>query len=361
MRVHKFVGLLLASTLVSAQVYAAPPPNFDLPDLVEKVLPSVVNVSSTAIRSYQVYGMDEFLNLWGVPQERKEKQTSLGSGFIINKDGYILTNNHVVEHANEVMITLLDKRQFRAKIIGTDEKMDLALLQVRDKKFSVPDNLLPANLGDSETLRIAESVFAVGNPFGLQHTVTLGIISAKHRTIGSGPFDNYIQTDASINPGNSGGPLFNMKGEVIGINTMIYSRVGQSGGVGFAIPINEAKRLIPDLQKYGRVPRPWLGIMGDRMTPQIEAYFGLHTSEGVLVSNLIQDGPADVAGLKQGDVIIKMDGAAMKEPYDIERVLAKHKPNDSVALEVQRGRKQVEISVKTQELPHLDKLPQGII
>jgi serine protease Do len=326
---------------------SAPPININLPDLVEKVLPSVVNVSSTQIRSYQVFGMDDFLNMWGVPQERKQKQTSLGSGFIISKDGYVLTNNHVVEHASEVEITLLDKRQFRAKIIGTDEKMDLALLQIRDKNFGIPSGLQAVTLGDSDATRIAESVFAVGNPFGLQHTVTVGIISAKHRTIGSGPFDNYLQTDASINPGNSGGPLFNFNGEVVGINTMIYSRVGQSGGVGFAIPTNEAKRHITDLQKYGRVPR--------------QAYFHLDTDEGVIVSNLVEDGPADIAGVKTGDVIINIDGASVKEPYDIDRILSKHRPKDEITLKIQRGRRQVDIPIKMSELPRLDKLPQGII
>jgi serine protease Do len=360
-KIALFAPLLAMVTGCPFAKASAPPININLPDLVEKVLPSVVNVSSTQIRSYQVFGMDDFLNMWGVPQERKQKQTSLGSGFIISKDGYVLTNNHVVEHASEVEITLLDKRQFRAKIIGTDEKMDLALLQIRDKNFGIPSGLQAVTLGDSDATRIAESVFAVGNPFGLQHTVTVGIISAKHRTIGSGPFDNYLQTDASINPGNSGGPLFNFNGEVVGINTMIYSRVGQSGGVGFAIPTNEAKRLIPDLQKYGRVPRPWLGILGDRMTSQIQAYFHLDTDEGVIVSNLVEDGPADIAGVKTGDVIINIDGASVKEPYDIDRILSKHRPKDEITLKIQRGRRQVDIPIKMSELPRLDKLPQGII
>jgi serine protease Do len=355
------VGTFMCACLVQTSSASSPPISINLPDLVEKVLPSVVNVSSTQIRSYQVYGMDDFLNMWGVPQERKQKQTSLGSGFINNTDGYVLTNNHVVEHASEVEITLLDKRQFRARIIGTDEKMDLALLQIRDKNSGVPPGLSSVTLGDSDATRIAESVFAVGNPFGLQHTVTVGIISAKHRTIGSGPFDNYLQTDASINPGNSGGPLFNFNGEVVGINTMIYSRVGQSGGVGFAIPANEAKRLIPDLQKYGRVPRPWLGILADRMTSQIQAYFHLDVSEGVIVSNLVEEGPADGAGVKTGDVIVNIDGTPVKEPYDIDRILSKHRPKDEISMKIQRGRRQVDIRVKMSELPRLDTLPQGII
>jgi serine protease Do len=355
----------LVLPLSTATVWASPPPNADLPDLVEKVLPGVVNVSSTTVTQYRTFGMDEFLNGWGLPQERKERSTSLGSGFIIDNDGYVLTNNHVVEHATEVMVTLYDKRQYKAKIIGTDEKMDLALLQIRptakEQKTLTPSDLQPVPLGDSDAIRIAESVFAVGNPFGLQHTVTLGIISAKHRTIGAGPFDNFIQTDASINPGNSGGPLFNLKGQVIGINTMIFSRTGQSGGVGFAIPVNEAKLILSDLKRYGHVPRPWLGIAADRMTPQLQAYLRIPTAEGVLVYNLVQDGPGDHAGLQQGDVITEMDGAATKEPYDIERALAKHRPNESATLEIQRGTEHLKINVKLRELPSLENIPRGII
>jgi serine protease Do len=336
-----------------------PPPGSDLPDLVDKVLPGVVNVSSTTVMNYTVFGMNDFLNMWGVPQERK--QTSLGSGFVIDKDGYILTNNHVVEHASEVMVTLLDKRVFRAKIIGRDPKMDLALLQVRDKDHKVPEHLEPVPLGDSEAVRIAESVFAVGNPFGLAHTVTLGIVSAKHRTIGQGPFDNFLQTDASINPGNSGGPLFNLKGEVIGINTMIYSRVGQSGGVGFAIPVNEAKLLIPDLKRYGRVPRPWLGVLADTVTPQLETYYNLPVSEGVVVYNLVESGPADRAGFRQGDIIVSVDGSSTKEPYDVERALAKKKPADRADFTIRRGAKKIDIHVKLEELPDREEIPRGII
>ena len=346
---------------LTAVARAAPPPDLSLPDLVEKVLPSVVNVSSTTITRFQVFGMNDFLNFWGIPQERRERTTSLGSGFIIDKGGYVLTNNHVVDHADEVMITLLDKQQYRAKIIGTDQKMDLALLRIQDPKKPLPSNMAAVTFGDSDAARIGESVFAVGNPFGLGHTVTVGIISAKHRTIGAGPFDNFLQTDAAINPGNSGGPLFNMKGRVVGINTMIYSRSGQSGGVGFAIPINEAKSLIPDLKRYGRVPRPWLGIIADRMNPALQAYLHLPVSEGVLVYNLVQDAPADDAGLQEGDVILSMDGAQTKEPYDVERALAKHKPKDTATLVIQRGRHQLHLKVSLRELPSGNNLPKGII
>lgn len=357
----KFPLVLALLALPVASSQAAAPPNPDLPDLVEKVLPGVVNVSSTTVTSYRVFGMEDFLNMWGVPQERKERSTSLGSGFIIDRDGYILTNNHVVAHASEVMVTMSDKKQYRAKIIGTDEKMDLALLQIHDPKAGFPKDLKPVPLGDSDAARIGESVFAVGNPFGLQSTVTTGIVSAKHRTIGAGPFDNFIQTDASINPGNSGGPLFNFKGEVVGINTMIYSRVGQSGGVGFAIPSNEAKKLIPELKRYGHVPRPWLGIAAERINPQIQAYLRLQASEGVLVYNLVEDGPAENAGLQQGDVILEMDGNPTKEPYDVERDLAKHHPNETATLKILRGRRHLDLTVKLHELPSLEQIPRGII
>lgn len=330
-----------------------------LPDLVEKILPGVVNISSTTVINYRVHGMEDFLRFWGIPQE--QKQTSLGSGFIMDKDGFILTNAHVVDKASEVMVTLIDKRQFKARIVGKDQKTDVAVLQIQDKDRKIPAGLVPVELGNSDAVRIAEPVFAVGNPFGLQHTVTMGIISAKNRTIGIGPFDNFLQTDASINPGNSGGPLFNLKGEVIGVNTVIFSRTGQSGGLGFAIPANEAKRLLPDLKRYGRVPRPWLGILGQPVTAQLEQYYDLPIGKGVLVYNLVREGPGDRSGLRQGDVILSVDGAETLEPNDVERVLGGKKPRDTVSLKIRRGRKTFDIKLKLEELPRLENLPQGII
>jgi serine protease Do len=366
MRHTPWIGILLTIALAAASpfsssrsAWASPPPNAGLPDLVEKTLPGVVNISTTVITKTMVYGMDEFMRFWGMPKERP--QTSLGSGFLIDKDGFVLTNNHVVDQASEVIVTLLDKRQFKARIVGKDQKMDLALLQIRDDERKVPGNLQPVPLADSEKVRIAESVFAVGNPFGLQHTVTVGIISAKHRTVGQGPFDNFLQTDASINPGNSGGPLFNLSGEVIGINTMIFSKSGTSGGLGFAIPINAAKELLPDLKRYGRVPRPWLGVLGQPMSQQLQAYYRLGTDSGVLIFNLVQNGPADEAGLQQGDIVVEFDGAPVKEPNDLERAMAKRKPTDKATLKIMRGRKRLQLKVQLEELPKLEKLPQGIL
>lgn len=201
----------------------------------------------------------------------------------------------------------------------------------------------------------------MGNPFGLQHTVTKGIISAKNRTIGLGPFDNFLQTDASINPGNSGGPLFNLKGEVIGINSVIHSKTGQSAGVGFAIPVNEAKQILPDLKRYGRVPRPWLGILSEKLTPPLQAYYDLPVSQGVILYDLVEDGPAELAGLRQGDILIEVDQVKTLEPNDVERVLAKHKPTDRLAVKFYRGNKRREITLQLAELPRLSGLPGGII
>jgi serine protease Do len=340
--------------------FASPVVPSDLPDRVEKVLPGVMNISSTTVINYKVFGWDDFLQNWGIPQERK--QTSLGSGFLMDSDGFIFTNHHVVEHADEVLVTLMDKRQFRAKIIGKDPKMDLALIQIRDKGGAPLSNLKPVSLGNSDFLRIGEPVFAVGNPFGLQHTVTMGIISAKNRTIGLGPFDNFLQTDASINPGNSGGPLFNLKSEVIGINTVIFSRTGQSGGLGFAIPINEAKTILNDLKLYGRVPRPWLGILSERITPGLEAHYALPLSKGAWVFNTVQNAPADRAGIKQGDIIFGINDAVIDEPQELERLLAKSKPRDKIQLKIKRGKRTLDLTVHLEEFPpRLDNVPKGIL
>lgn len=340
---------------------ASPVATPELPDLVEKTLPGVVNISSVTITKVMNYQLDQFFRLWGVPQE--QKHSALGSGFIVDKEGYVLTNDHVVDQATEVFATTLDKKQYKARIIGKDRKLDLALLQIRDDNRKVPGELTPVPLGDSDKVRIAESVFAVGNPFSLQHTVTLGIISAKDRTVGQGPLNNFLQTDASINPGNSGGPLFNLKGEVIGINTMIYSQSGQSGGLGFAIPINQVKAVLGDLKKYGRVPRPWLGIQAGLMNRQLEEYYGASVSKGVRVHNLVEEAPADMGGFRKGDIITELDGTPTPDPGEIERVLARHKPTDQVSAKVQRGQKSIELKIQLEELPAklLDKLPRGII
>jgi serine protease Do len=332
----------------------------NLPDLVERVLPGVVNISTTTVIEQRFGGMEEFMLFWGVPREYKS--SSLGSGFILDRDGYVLTNNHVIENATEVVVTLQDKRQFEARIIGKDPRMDLALLKLKSETGAVPARLTPVPFGDSESVRIAEPVFAVGNPFGLSHTVTTGIISAKNRTIGVGPFDNFLQTDASINPGNSGGPLFNFQGEVIGINTVIFSKTGQSGGLGFAIPANEAKGILADLKKYGRVPRPWLGIRAQTVTPQLARAYQLPARDGVVIYALVRGAPALDGGLQNGDIISRVNDTAVKELLEVERELLKLKPKDKVRLTVKRGGRTLTPTIQLEELPRqIDELPQGVL
>ncbi len=360
-----FSKLILSCGLLSTLLFfkltlASPIAGSELPDLLDRVMPGVVNISSITVVNYTVYGMDDFFQFWGIPKE--QKHTSRGSGFIIDKDGYILTNDHVVAEATEVLITLLNQHQYHAKIIGRDPKMDIALLKIDDKTQKITDSITFVALGDSEKIRIGESVFAVGNPFGLEHTVTLGIISAKNRTIGSGPYNNFVQTDASINPGNSGGPLFNLKGEVIGINRFILSQTGQSGGLGFAIPVNEATAILSDLKKFGRVPRPWLGVLGERLTMSHKQYYNLSISQGVLVYNLVLGSPADKAGLMRGDIILSLNNFPIKETNDLDRLLTQHKPNDKIKMEVQRQGRKLTLKIQLKELPaQLDKLPRGII
>lgn len=331
----------------------------ELPDLVEKLLPGVVNISTFHTERYTVYGSDDFYNFWGVPKEQRQQQ-GLGTGFIISKDGFVLTNNHVIDQADEVVVTLLNRKSYKARVVGKDQKLDLALLKIIEKE-GVALDFSPVPLGDSSKVRIAESIFAIGNPFGLGHTVTAGIISAKNRTIGMGPLDDFLQTDASINPGNSGGPLFNLKGEVIGINSSIFSLTKQSAGLGFAIPINAVKDVLDSLKKHGRVPRPWIGVFGQAVNERLQAYYHLPVAEGVIVANLVEGGPALKVGLLRGDIITHVDGEAVVENSQIEHEIYKKKPGEQVTLKIKRGKKTIDQKIKLDALPKLDQLPQGII
>ncbi len=287
-------------------------------------------------------GWGDFFQQFGIPED--QQSGSLGTGFIIDNEGYVFTNNHVIEQAAltqgaELQVTLKDKRQFGAKIIGRDQKTDIALLKLLPKNGTPPVMLIPVKMGDSDKVRIGEPVVAIGNPFGLDYSVSAGIISSKNRNIGQGPFDNFLQTDAAINPGNSGGPLFNTKGEVIGINSAIFSRTGQSAGIGFAIPINEAKSITQELKKLGRVPRPWLGILSRRVTPQLAYMYSLPKDTGVLITNLVERAPADQAGLLPGDIIFEINGKKVDEQIELERALGELKPTISTQITVQRGSK----------------------
>jgi len=272
------------------------------------------------------------------------KQRGLGSGVIVSSDGYILTNNHVVGHADEIHVTLLDKREFTAKVIGKDPKTDLALIKI-DTKQPLPS----ASLGDSEQTEVGDWVVAIGSPFGFNLTVTSGIVSAKGRALG-GNYDNFIQTDASINPGNSGGPLFNTDGQVIGINTAIYSSTGSNAGIGFAIPIDIAKSVMEQLKDRGRVVRGWIGVEIQEVTPALAKSFGLAAPTGALVAGVQKDGPAGKAGVQRGDIIIKFNGETVHDEHELPEMVASTSLKKSVPIEVIRGDKHVTLSATIEEL-----------
>jgi serine protease Do len=290
-----------------------------------------------------------------MPPQRggKKSFSSLGSGFIIHKDGYLITNNHVVEKATKITVKFRDeKKRYEAKLIGQDEKTDIALLKVEVPK-SV--KLTPVVLGNSDDLVPGDWVIAIGNPFRLGHTATVGIVSAKSRRNVGGPYTDFIQTDASINPGNSGGPLFNARGEVIGINTAIFSRggMGSSGfniGIGFAIPINIAKGVIAQLHEKGHVTRGWLGVLIQAVTPDAADALGLDSPRGALVADVIEDSPAAKAGLQRRDVIVSYDGQEVEENDDLPQMVGRTVVGKSVPVTVIRDGKEVSISVEIAEL-----------
>jgi serine protease Do len=322
--------------------------------LVKEVSPSVVNISTTTVVKgvdpndrfmgpfKEFFGEDFFEKFFGDVPQREFKQRSLGSGFIIDKEGYILTNNHVVEKASAIKVRLKDGKEYDAKIIGRDSKTDIAVI-----KISTKNGVSVATLGDSDKLEVGEWVLAVGNPFGLEHTVTAGIVSAKGRVIGQGPYDDFIQTDASINPGNSGGPLFNLKGEVVGINAAIVSG---GTGIGFAIPINLAKSLLPQLKSKGKVVRGWLGVVIQKVTPELAKNFNLKESEGALVSDVMEDSPASKADIRRGDVIVSFDGRAIKEMEQLPKLVAGTEIGKKVKLGLIRDGKSLEVDVTVGEL-----------
>jgi serine protease Do len=322
--------------------------------LVKGARQSVVNISTVKIikggRLFRMpFGEDDPFHDWferffkdQIPKEHRQR--SLGSGFIIDKDGFILTNNHVVEKTDEIKVKLANEKEFDAKIIGRDPKTDLALIRIETDK-----PLEPLPLGDSEKLEVGEWVVAIGNPFGLGHTVTAGIVSAKYRQLGAGAYDNFIQTDASINPGNSGGPLLNTQGEVVGINSAIYSRSGGNIGIGFAIPVNMAKDLLPQLKK-GKVVRGWLGVTIQKITPELKEKLNLRDDKGALVADVTSSGPADKAGIERGDVIISFDGEEIGEMKELPYVVASTPVGKVVKVEVIRKGKRKILEVKIGKL-----------
>ena len=321
--------------------------------VADRVTPAVVNVSTVSRRPaagtpddpqrFREFFGDEFYEKYFKRRPREEPRSS-GSGVIVDPAGYILTNNHVIENAQDITVRLSDSRKFTATLVGRDPKTDLAVLKVE-----APAPLPAASLGDSERLRVGQWVVAIGNPFGLDRTVTVGIVSATARTrVGVATYENFIQTDASINPGNSGGPLANLDGRVIGINTAI---VASGQGIGFSIPINEAKSVMAQLIARGKVVRGWLGIAIQDVTDELASSFGVREREGVLVADVMKGGPGETAGLRPGDVIVDLGGTKIREVPDLQRRVANVAPGQTVAIGVVRDRVPQRLSVRVGEMP----------
>ncbi|MBI2346059.1 MAG: Do family serine endopeptidase [Deltaproteobacteria bacterium] len=325
-----------------------------LVSLVNQVKPAVVNISTTKrikvrpwnpFEGYQMPRLgpkDQFEDFFerffeGSPEQQRE-QHSLGSGFLINLKGYILTNHHVVKGADEIIVKFSDRHRYPAKIVGSDPETDLAVIKV------TADRLLPSvPLGNSDGLQVGEWVVAIGNPSGLEQTVTAGIVSAKGRVIGAGRFDNFIQTDAAINPGNSGGPLVNLAGEVVGINTAI---VASGQGIGFAIPIDMAKKLVPQLISRGSITdRGWLGVVIQPLSEELSKSFGLEDDAGALIGDVLPGSPAEKGGLRRGDVIVSVNGKKVTEATEVPALVAAIKPGDAAKLEVIRDRQRITADV----------------
>jgi serine protease Do len=345
------LALSALALLWAGQAFARSAPD-SFADLAEQVLPAVVNVSSTqkVPQDQQMQDLDEMFRDFldrrdGDPQPGPRGGTSLGSGFIIDPAGYIVTNNHVIEDADEIMVLTHDNEELKATIVGRDEKTDLALLKVEAGKP------LPfVKWGDSDKMRIGDWVMAIGNPFGLGGTVTAGILSARQRDINSGPYDDYMQTDASINRGNSGGPMFNMDGEVVGINTAIFSPSGGSVGIGFAIPSNLAKPIFDQIREFGKPKRGWLGVRIQTVSPELAEGLRLKDPKGALVASVTKDGPADKGGIKQGDVVLKFDGKEITQMRGLPRVVAETPTGKKADVVIWRQGKEVTLQVEVGEL-----------
>lgn len=339
----------------SAQAY---PRSFA--ELIKKIRPSVVNITVVKMMSADTpngssSGMEDslrdfFEKYFGDQMPEKYSRNELGTGFIIDTDGFIITTNHVVEQTEEIKVRLSNDKEFLAQIIGRDTKTDLALIKI-DANIA----LTPLKLGDSDKLEVGDWVVAIGNPFGLGSTATVGIVSAKYRQIGKGPYDDFIQTDASINPGSSGGPLLNIENEVVGINSRIISKIGENVGIGFAIPINMAKQLLPQLRQ-GRIKRASLGIVMQDITPALQFKLGLETDKGALISDVVPGGPAEKVGITRGDVILKFDGKSVQSIHDLNFAVASTPINKEVKVEIMRGSLCLKSQIRTAELKEDDDI-----
>jgi serine protease Do len=321
----------------------------------------VVNISTTTQRSGRGGSNDpieEFFNrFFGETPPRENSQRSLGSGILISKDGEILTNYHVVRNADAIKVKLADQTEFEARLIGKDGRTDLAMIKIRRSGGNLPF----ARLGSSSQLDVGDWVMAIGNPFGLEHTVTAGIVSAKGRVIGAGPYDNFIQTDASINPGNSGGPLINAAGEVVGVNSAIFSQTGGNVGIGFAIPIDLAKKVADQLRKNGKVVRGWLGIRAQNVSPQLASSLGIvRSGEMAVVTEVTEGSPAAEAGIKSSDIVVEFNGKPVPRSHDFPSVIADTSPGQKVTLKIIREKKEQTVAVKIGELPDESDASQQI-
>ncbi len=338
-----------------ARTVAAPSALPDFASLAKKLGPAVVNISTTQARRTAEQAPGSFENddpfsqfmerfFGGAIPRGPQRQSGLGSGFVIDRDGTILTNYHVVDGAQKIVVKLSDGRSFDAKVLGKDQKTDIAII-----KINAGQELPAAPLGDSDRLEVGEWVMAIGNPFGLDHTVTSGIVSAKGRHIGAGPYEDFIQTDASINPGNSGGPLINLRGEVVGINTAIFSQSGGNIGIGFAIPTNLVKELLPNLKDNGKVVRGYLGVTIQKITPEIAESLGTKQANGALVADVAKAGPAERAGIKTGDVIVEFNGKEIKDSGELPLLAARTAPGKQAQLKIFRNGKQLTLPLTVGE------------
>ncbi len=346
---------LFALSPASAPKDGGSTPENPFVQVAEQVIPSVVNISTvtsgkgrTPSELFRPFGNEPFFRDFfdrffeGMP--RRRQQSSLGSGVIIDKSGLILTNNHVIKDADEITVKFANKQEAKGKVVGTDPKTDLAVIRVSTK-----EDLPVATLGNSDALHVGEWAIAIGNPFGLDHTLTVGVISATGRSeVGIAAYENFIQTDASINPGNSGGPLLNIRGEVIGINTAI---VASGQGIGFAIPVNMARKVMDDLVKKGRVTRGWLGVGIQPLTPELAKSFGVSAEEGILVNQVMPKSPAEAAGLKTGDLILSLDGKPVKDPRQLQRIIAEAEVGKSLELTILREKEKRTLKVQVGEMP----------
>jgi len=359
-----FFAVLLAAVIIFSGTFYPPnsmaaksdttflPPD-SFANLAESASPAVVNIRTVKTikgggRVFRHFNKgpfneddpmrDFFDRFFDEDQKRDFKQRSLGSGFIIDKDGYIVTNNHVIDNADKIVVILNDEKEFEAQIVGRDKNTDLALIKIK-----ADHNLPVLRFGDSDILKVGQWVVAIGNPFGLEQTVTAGIVSAKGRVIGSGPYDDFIQTDASINPGNSGGPLLNMKGEVIGINTAI---IASGQGIGFAIPVNLAKNVISQLKSTGEVTRGWLGVGIQDISEEVAEYYGIKEKKGVLVTEVFPGDPADLAGIKPKDIILSVNGKAVDTARQLTSMIANISVGDTIQIKINRNGKTRMFDVK---------------